>query len=326
MSDATVLITGGYGCIGAETTKWFLRETSASVVIGSRSVSEERTQRVFADVDRDRLKAVSADVTSVNAMAKVLDQFAVSHVVHLAALQTPECNANRDLGLQVNLAGTQNLIEAMKNASRQIEKFVFASSVAVYGPRHHYPVPRVPCDAEPQPVNVYGIWKLAGEHLSRSFFEETGIPTICLRPGVLYGPGRDIGLTSTPTTAMKHVVLGSPYHIPFASRQDYLFAPDVGASTAISTIQNYDGYGVFTLPGVTCGTQEFVEVMQVVAEQMGCFAPTRITFGQETVPFICDLDFSSFLAAFPNVPRTPLDKAIRRSLEVFRDQHQRGWL
>ncbi len=326
MNQQTILVTGGYGCIGAETTKWLLRNSEASVVVCSRSVCEERTERVFHDVDRERLTIMKADVTDQNAIQSLLTDQQITRVIHLAALQTPDCNAHRDFGLQVNLAGTQNLIEAMKASGLKLERFIFASSVAVYGPRASYPEGSVPMLAEPKPVNVYGAWKLAGENVSRFFYEETGIPTLSLRPGVLFGPGRDAGLTASPTTAMKHLALGLPFEIPFRSRQDYLFAPDVGGAIGNAILNPFQGYGAFTLPSLTLATEEIVEALQKVATEMGLAEQFKITVGNEEVPFICDLEYEPFLAAFPNVPQTPLDEALQKSLEVFLEHARRGWI
>lgn len=240
----------------------------------------------------------------------------------LAALQTPDCNAHRSLGLQINLGGTLNVIEAMKASGLRLERFIFASSIAVYGPRATYPAGRVPMLVEPNPVNLYGAWKLAAEHISRIYCEETGVPTLSLRPGVLYGPGRDAGLTSSPTTAMKHVALGRAYEIPFRSRQDYLFAPNVGAAV----LAPFDGYGVFTLPSWTLTTDEIVESMRRVAAGLRLPDQFEITVGNQDVPFICDLDYEPFVKAFPDVPHTPLDEAVRESLEVFLEHARRGWI
>ena len=218
MNTAKILVTGGYGCIGAETTKWLLRNTDAEVIVCSRTVDAERGERVFHRADRSRIEFVRADVTQRRELAAILADNEVTDVIHLAAFQSPDCNRFRDLGLQINLAGTQNLIEEMKERGCRLRRFIFASSIAVYGPRASYPQQRVPMTASPQPVNVYGAWKLAGESVARFFSEDTGISTISLRPGVLFGPGRDAGLTSTPTTAMKCIALGIPYEIPFRSR------------------------------------------------------------------------------------------------------------
>jgi UDP-glucose 4-epimerase len=323
---ARILVLGGYGCIGAPTVKWLLANTNATVVAGSRDVRAERTQRLFQDDDGRRLKFVSLDVREQRTIELALTENEITHVVHLAALQTPDCNAHRDLGLQINLAGTQNLIEAIKACRPSLQRYVFASSIAVYGPRNAYPGQKVPMLAEPAPVNVYGAWKLAGEHISRLFCQETGVPTVSLRPGVLFGPGRDAGLTAAATTAMKCVALERPYEIPFHSRQDYLYAPDVGAAFGNAAMAPFSGYGVFTLPSHTIDTLEIIDAMRRAASETGLAAHFAITAGTAEVPFICDLEYEPFLQAFPKTPHTPLADAIRESLLVFTQQRERGWL
>ena len=326
MSAPKVLITGGYGCIGSETAKWLIRNSAAEVVIASRRISEQRTERVFHDTDRSRLAFEELDVTNANRLQQLLTEHRVSHVVHMAALQTPDCNAHRNLGLQINLAGTQNLVEAMKACGRQFDRYIFASSIAVYGPRSSYPMERVPMLSEPNPVNVYGAWKLAGESVSKFFWQDTGTPTLSIRPGVLFGPGRDAGLTASPTTAMKSVALDLPYQIPFHSRQDYLYAPDVGGAIGNAVLEPFDGYGAFTLPSHTVDTSQIVDSLKRAASRAGLEDRFRITIGQEEVPFIRHLDYQPFLEAFPKSPHHSLDEAVTASLDVFVDQVNRGWL
>lgn len=326
MNEERILITGGLGCIGAETTKWLVRNSDASVVVCSRSIPEERIARVFHDIDRNRITCCQANVTDASRLVDLLREHKITRVVHLAALQTPDCNANRDLGLQVNLAGTQHLIEAMKVLGDTIGRFVFASSIAVYGPRVAYPPGRVPMDSEPKPVNVYGTWKLAGEHLTRLYCEESGTSSMSLRPAVLFGPGRDAGLTSTPTTAMKAIALGEAYEIPFVTRQDYAYAPDIGAAFGCAVLGSFEGYGAFTLPSHTVDTKQLVDMMRQASSAVASENPPAITVGDQQVPFICDLDFEPFLKAFPRAPRTAMEPAIQASLEVFRQQVTKGWL
>ncbi len=102
-----ILVTGGYGCIGAELVKWLLRNTNDEVLLGSRTVNSSRTEKVFHDVDRARLTCIELDVSNQHRLHEIFAKHEISHVAHLAALQTPDCNANRDLGLQINLGGTQ---------------------------------------------------------------------------------------------------------------------------------------------------------------------------------------------------------------------------
>lgn len=329
MTESTserILVTGGFGCIGTQVVKWLLSNTDVTVVVGTREVTAARIHRLFGDSTLSRLTCVSLDVRDQQQLESVLQAHDVTRVVHLAALQTPDCNADRDLGLQINLAGAQNLIEAVKRCRPTLRRFVFASSVAVYGPRRSYPGPKVPMLAEPVPVNVYGAWKLAGEQVTRFLFQETGIPSLCIRPGVLFGPGRDAGLTAAPTTAMKHVALRRPYEIPFQSRQDYLYSPDVGAAFGNALMAPYSEYGVFTLPSHTVDTRKFVETLHQAAVELGCREDVQISIGDAEVPFICDLEFEPFLRAFPSAPHTLLLTAVKESLVFFRQQVEAGWL
>ena len=319
-------VTGGLGCIGAETTKWLLNQTNGQVVVCGRDTARQRVERVFANVDRSRLTVVTADVTDQRLLGQLLSDHGISDVIHLAALQTPDCNQQRNLGLQINLAGTQNLIEVMKENLATINRFVFASSIAVYGPRDRYSEGSVPMNAEPHPVNVYGTWKLAGEHISRIFSEETGVPTISLRPGVLFGPGRDTGLTSTPTTAMKSVALGIPYQIPFCNRQDYLYAPDVGAAFGNAVVDPFAGYGMFTLPSHSLVTQQVVDAIEEAAKDLGIADQCHLSIGDQKVPFVSELQYQQFNDAFPRAPHTPIAKAVEQSLETFIQQVADGRL
>lgn len=318
--NPVVLITGGLGCIGAETTKWLLQNSDAKVVVSSRRVTKERAERVFGPVAQPALSCVEADITDADRMRNVLSEHRVTHVVHMAGLQTPDCNANRDLGLQVNLAGTQNLIESIKELNLDLERFLFASSMAVYGPRASYPAGRVAMSAPPNPVNVYGAWKQAAEHVCRFFCDDTGVPTLSVRPGVLYGPGRDAGLTAAPTTAMKHLAKGLPYEIPFTTSQDYLYAPDVGAAVGGALLEPFSGYGAFTLPSHTADSVRFVDAIRSSAVALGIEDQFAITIGNAEVPFMHDIDFQPFLDAFPKTPHTPLEQGVLESIRTFQSQ------
>ena len=322
-----ILVTGGYGCIGAELIKWLLRNTDEQVLLGSRIVTAARTERTFHDVDCSKLNCVSIDVSDQNQINGIFAEHNIDRIAHLGALQTPDCNANKDMGMQINLGGTQKLLETVRRTGPdKLKRFVFASSIGVYGPRDTYDADRVHMLAEPNPVNVYGVWKLASENILKLFSEESGVACVSLRPGVLFGPGRDLGLTSTPTMALKAIALGVPYQIPFQSKQDYLYAPDVGAAFGISLMEPFDGYGAFTLPAVTLAMSDVVETMRQAAAEAGLEENFKVTFGDQEVPFICDLEFQSVCDVFPGMPRTDFRQAMVESLRVYVDHVERGWI
>ncbi len=64
---------------------------------------------------------------------------------------------------------------------------------------------------------------MVGQGLCR----DDGLPSVGLRPFVIYGPGRDQGLTSGPSVAILAAVSGAPFHIPYGGHNLFQFAEDV---------------------------------------------------------------------------------------------------
>jgi nucleoside-diphosphate-sugar epimerase len=82
-----------------------------------------------------------------------------------------------------NILATQRLLEAAKEVS--IQRFVFASSSAVYGQTDAFPLRE---DGPTLPVSPYGVTKLAAEHLTRLYYLNYGVPVVALRYFTVYGP------------------------------------------------------------------------------------------------------------------------------------------
>ena len=109
---------------------------------------------------------------------------------------------------------------------------------------------RLENDATAHPINHYGVYKQANEGTARVYWVENGVSSIGLRPMTVYGPGRDQGLTSSPTKAIVAAVLGRPATIGFCGRTLFQYADDVartlliaaaGASCAARTQFNLGG-------------------------------------------------------------------------------------
>ena len=117
-------------------------------------------------------------------LRRALDDFSPAMVYHLAALHfIPECVANPEKTLEVNVGGTETLCRLL--AGRPVEALVFTSTAAVYrsGPGPHTE------DAPLQPMEVYGESKLAGEAVLRAHAEKSGQPCAIARLFNVYGPG-----------------------------------------------------------------------------------------------------------------------------------------
>jgi nucleoside-diphosphate-sugar epimerase len=331
---ATILITGGTGCIGAITTLKLLESQEVKkIIIASRSTNLGIMNFWFHGNLDPRIEFIKLDVGDAEAINKTLPQINPTHIVHLGAYQSPDCAAYHENGMQINVGGTMALFDAAEKL-RNLKKFVFASSAAVYGVRAMYPEDIIYEDARLAPPNHYGIWKLAGEHLGRLFHNNTKIPTVCLRLNTTYGKGREQGKTSAPTNAMKAVALGSvkgtliPYQMPYTGRENYHFVEDVGAHFAACTLQEFDGFGAFNIKGETIAIDSFLNIVKEEAEKLGIGEYVDLSIVENADPnlFISDLSHEKIDGTFQELPRTEIAAGVAKSLREFIEMAKEGTL
>jgi len=310
-----VFVSGPTGCIGAATVAYLL-DHGVSQVIG---FSRQRDFSRIPERYHDRLEWLPGDICDASTVSRAVADSQPTHIIHLAAFQTPDCQAHPLQGLDVNVTGSINLFRAAAALDNQLQRFVFASSAAVYGSRELYPSDTVGELCPYQPPNLYGYWKVAGEGMAQAFHRETQIATVSLRLATTYGPGRDRGLTSAPTTAIKRAAEGVDFQMPYQGREHYHFVSDVGAGFAQAALESFSGYGVFNLRGQTVEVSRFLETIRQEARAEGLSDTGHLGFADDatTMPFVCDLDDRAILSAFPNMPLTSLNDGVRQSLRVF---------
>ena len=309
---ARILVTGSSGCIGSAAADWLLGDGADEVFGMTRS--DPPVEELPS-----RLRLLKGDVTDQVRLSEILCEVRPTHILHLAALQTPECRDHPMRGLRVNLVGTANLFQLCAELDYPLERFVFASSGAVYGPRSLYGSKGVLPDDPYHPFNLYGYWKIAGEGMAQAFQQATGTPTVSLRLATTYGPGRDRGFTAAGTHALKAVALGIPFEIPYLGHEHYHFSRDVGAGFGCAVLRHFAGYGAFNLRGESLRIEEFLELLRQAAEDRGIADRFRVTISPtaEETPFVYDLNADSAVIAFPDMPLTALREGIAESLDFF---------
>lgn len=109
-----------------------------------------------------------------------------SYIFHLAGQPGVRTSWGDDFAVYVrdNVLATQRLLETARG-SRELRRFVYASSSSVYGNAIELPVGEA---ARPQPYSPYGVTKLAGEHLCSLYAANFGLPVVSLRYFTVYGP------------------------------------------------------------------------------------------------------------------------------------------
>ena len=181
------------------------------------------------------------DITDLDAFERTLDEHAITHVIHLAALQVPFCRADPPLGARVNVVGTVNVFEAVARRADRMGPVVYASSVAAYDALDDTTAGPA---MQGVPSTLYGVYKRANEGTATVYASERGVASVGLRPHTVYGPGRDQGLTSAPTTAMLAAAAGRPYRLPFGGAYQLQYAPDVAAAFVAAARGGADGAGL----------------------------------------------------------------------------------
>lgn len=314
-------MTGGYGCIGSWVAKQLV-DQGQEVWIFDLQEDTHRLDLLLDDQQRTRIHFVAGDVSDLWAVREAVERLESTHLLHLAGLQTPTCRADPMLGARVNVLGTLAVFEAAQALKGQVARVVYASSAAVHGPPEPGAIAPVADQVRLAPLTHYGAFKVCNELNARVYWLDHGISSVGLRPWTVYGVGRDFGMTSEPTKAIKAVAAGRPYPISYGGSQDLQYVADVAAAFLHALIAPFEGAEAFNIRGDVVTIESFVATLtQVAPETIGL-----ITHGDRQLPIAPSLDDSRLQAAFGPLPHTPLTEGIRETYQRFVDLLHRGRL
>jgi len=316
LSEQKFLVTGALGCIGA----WAVRnlvQANVPVTVFDLGSDPRRLRLIMSDAELAQVNFVQGDITDLAQVERVINDNTITHVIHLAGLQVPFCRANPTLGAQVNVVGTVNVFESARRRPEQVKRVVYASSAAVYDVDDARPGEEVAADATGHPATLYGVYKQANEGTARVYWKENHVSSIGLRPYIVFGPGRDQGMTSSPTKAMFAAAMGQRYHIPYGGRADYEYADDTAKTFIACARVPFEGAEVYNLPGKVLGMGEIIAAIEsVVPEARG-----QITFDDKGLPFPESMDGSpldKLLSATGGVPRKAIAEAVAETVATFK--------
>ena len=319
ISSQTFLITGAHGFIGAWIVKRLL-ERGTRVVIFDKSVDAQRLRLIMSEEEIAQAEVIIGDVTEAGSLSSVISSFKVTNLIHLAGLQVPVCRANPRLGAMVNILGTINVFESARDARDQINNVTYASSAAVFGlvEEEHAMTEQ----DEPRPSTHYGVFKSCNEGNARVYHLDHGVNSIGLRPLTVYGVGRDFGLTSDPTKAMKAAVVGRPFHIRFGGRTDFQYVADTADAFVRAATSNLKGAHVFNLHGETIHVGDVVsEIERVWPDARG-----KITVADEPLAIPAEMNDAAIREALGPLPATTLADGVTATVARFAELRSEGRL
>ncbi|HLJ17506.1 MAG TPA: NAD(P)-dependent oxidoreductase [Bryobacteraceae bacterium] len=306
-----VLITGANGCIGTWIVKRLL-DRKIDVLTYDLDPNPARLKQLISEGELRKVRSDTGRIEDTERVKALVKDEGITHIVHLAAVLMPFCQQNPVTGGLVNVIGTLNVFEAARDAGRPV-RIVYASSSAVWGPIESYEPRALNEDDPPLPVTHYGVFKQANEGNARAFYAANGISSVGLRPWAVYGFGRDLGLTSDPTIAIKSVALGKPFQIRISGPMDMQYVEDVAEIFIGCLLSDKEGAHVFNLAGHVIRMEDFA----VLLEQIRPGAAKLITVKGQPVPVSSRMDASRLEAYLSGMPSTPLEEGIRQTFEIY---------
>ena len=300
MSDAPLLLTGASGFIGA----WILRravELNRPIVACDLAEDRRRlTQILPGAAETSLITWESLDVADAEAVEALVERHDPVAILHLAALQIPDCAAKPRLGAEVNVLGHLNILEAARR--RGGLPVVYGSSAAAK--------PRGP---EQAPANLYGIYKKAGEEMARIYWRDHGVPSLGLRPYIVYGIGRDQGETSALTRAMQAAALGESYEVPFTGRFSFQYAGDVAEIFIRCATSDIEGALTSDISARLENVDDVVAAIQAAVPAARITVAEHFRQGPEE-----GFDTTAIERLLGAPPATPLAAGVKATIDSFR--------
>src|SRR5215468_7077046 len=301
-------VTGAQGCIGAWIVKNLI-ERNQEVFVFDLTLEPKRLSLLLDSRQLSRVHFIQGDVCDGEQVRREVQQHRITHIIHLAGLQVPTCRANPRLGATVNVVGTINIFEAAKDSGGRVKRIAYASSAAVFG-KSDSPAPE---DLAGGMNTHYGAFKRCNEDNARVYFLENGVNSVGLRPLTVYGVGRDTGVTSDPTKAMKAAVVGRPFHIRFGGKTDFLYVADCADAFIRAASADLEGSHVFNSHGESVEMAAVVEeIEKLIPEAKG-----QITFDPTPLALPPELDDSAIVHALGDIPHTPMSQGVKETIERF---------
>jgi len=190
---------------------------------------------------------------------------------------------------------------------------VYASSIAAYEAVDEGE-DRSPGPDSGTPGTLYGVYKRANEAAAAVYWRERGLVSIGLRPHTVYGPGRDQGLTSAPTSAMLAAAMGQSFRIPYGGRLQLQYAQDVARIFIQASRTRLEGASVHNLAGHPVHMSDIVAAIEAAApEHAG-----MISYDDTLLPFPDEVDSKSLREQIGVSVDTPVHDGVADTIKRFR--------
>ena len=314
----TYLVTGGTGFIGAYVVRDLLR-SGEQVVSFDIAPNPGLVKEVVGEDSPDGLTITRGDVTDATQVFHTIQEHKVDRVVHLASLLTTSSRANFPVAMKVNCQGTNNVFEGATLFG--VKKVVWASSVAVFGPRSKGAGDVVANDAMHDPRTVYGSCKSFNEGMALHYAGEYDLDVTGLRYTLVYGYGktetiaRGTGVTHLTELIDKPALGQGPCEVPLGDeRADWLYVEDVARAVLMASRAQRPETKAFTVVGDLRPTREVFDYVQSLLPD------TDMKLLPGNSRSIWNYDGSATLEEIGYAPEHKMEDGVRRNIDTLREK------
>jgi nucleoside-diphosphate-sugar epimerase len=263
-----VLITGGAGFLGTRLARALLTRGHLS----GKAIRElTLTDLVPPPADLQWDTRVHTRAGDLLPQCEALGTSGFETVFHLSAATSAECEADFQLGMRSNLETTQALLESIRHSVSR-PRFIFASSVAVFGSEPHLTLPAIiRDDTLPVPQSSYGIQKFICEQLVSDYTRKNFIDGRTARlMTVAVRPGRPNGAASSfLSSIIREPLHGEPAICPVAEETAIALASpgrtiDGLIAVAEASRDLLGGRTAVNLPSLTVSVGDMLHTLEAV--------------------------------------------------------------
>jgi len=262
----SALVTGGAGFIGSHLVDRLLAEGWRLTVVDNFDPfydAEIKRRNIAPHLEQSTYDLVEADIRDLEALRACLSgKYDV--IVHLAAKAGVRPSIQDPISYQeVNVRGTQNLLELAREWS--VQQFVFASSSSVYGVNPNVPWREDDCVL--LPISPYAATKVAGELLGHVYNHLYGIRFIALRFFTVYGPRQRPDLAIHKFARLMLQGKTVPIYGDGSARRDYTYVDDIIEGVRRAMDYTATPYEIINLGNnQTVGLREMVQALEVALD------------------------------------------------------------
>lgn len=242
-----VLITGASGFIGS-----FIVEESLRRGMETWAAIRPTSSKTF--LNDSRIHLIELDFSSEETLKEQLSGHTFDYVVHAAG--ATKC-LHKDDFYRVNTEGTKHLVHALLALQMPIKRFIFISSLSIFGPvREQQPYLEICEDDIPCPNTAYGKSKLAAEEFLASIGNT--FPYIVLRPTGVYGP-REKDYFMMAKSIKNHIDFAAGF-----KQQDltFVYVEDVVQAVFLAFDRGMSGRTYFVSDGNVYSSRRFSDLIR----------------------------------------------------------------